>query len=154
MAWTNAQPGVSYTFQTSRTLADAINWADYLNVTGNVAVTVSRLFDPHSPAQMTLIPAGWFTMGDSLDGDPLSLPLHTVYVSACYMDQYDVTLALWTAVYQWAITNGYGFDNAGMGTGPDYPVQMVNWYDCAKWCNARSEMAGRKPSIICIIAST
>jgi formylglycine-generating enzyme required for sulfatase activity len=27
-----------------------------------------------------------------------------------------------------------------------HPVQTVNWYDCVKWCNARSEQAGLTPS--------
>ncbi|MDC3255325.1 formylglycine-generating enzyme family protein [bacterium] len=27
----------------------------------------------------------------------------------------------------------------------NHPVQTVNWYDCVKWCNARSEQAGLTP---------
>ena len=45
-------------------------------------------------------------MGDSLDGDGFALPLHTVYVSAIYMDKYDVTKTLWDSVYQWATNHG------------------------------------------------
>jgi formylglycine-generating enzyme required for sulfatase activity len=44
---------------------------------------------------MALIPAGSFAMGDTLDGESDALPVHTIYVSAFYMDKYDVTLALW-----------------------------------------------------------
>ena len=146
VAWTNAQAGALYTFQTSTSLNGVTNWADYANATGTVGVNLNRLLDPKPPVNMALIPAGSFTMGDSLDGDAAALPLHTVYVSAIYMDQYDVTMALWDAVYQWALTNGYSFDNGGMANGTDHPVQMVNWYDCVKWCNARSEMAGRPPA--------
>jgi len=39
--------------------------------------------------------------------------------------------------------NGYRFDNAGSGKAPKHPVQTINWYDCVKWCNARSEKEGR-----------
>jgi len=40
---------------------------------------------PPVPPDMALIPAGSFTMGDSVDGDTSALPLHTVYVSAFYI---------------------------------------------------------------------
>ena len=93
-----------------------------------------------------LIPAGSFEMGDSLgDGEADELPVHTVSIGAFLMDRYEVTFALWSEVRDWAITNGYGFANLGSGKGPDYPVYSVNWYDCVKWCNARSEREGRVP---------
>src|ERR1039457_2147940 len=83
------------------------------------ALAVSTL----PPSGMALIPAGSFTMGDSLDGDSYSLPLHTVYVSGFYMDKYLVTKSLWDTVYQWAIGHGYTFDNAGSGKASTHPVQ-------------------------------
>ena len=50
--------------------------------------------------------------------------------------------ALWDEVYQWATNHGYSFDNAGSGKAANHPVQTVNWYDCVKWCNARSREGG------------
>ncbi len=97
-------------------------------------------------SNMALILAGSFAMGDTLDGEGDALPVHTVYVSAFYMDQYDVTYALWQQVYNWAITNGYSFDDPGAGKALNHPVQTLDWYDCVKWCNARSEMAGLTPA--------
>jgi len=118
---------------------------------------------------MVLIPAGPFAIGNGmkpvkprmidkvnafvnrqpqpplLDDDPYELPIHTVMVSAFYMDKYEVTKEKWDEVYNWAITNGYEFDNPGSGTAPDHPVHTVNWYDCVKWCNARSEKEGLTP---------
>jgi sulfatase modifying factor 1 len=99
-----------------------------------------------APPGMALIPAGSFTMGDSLDGDSMALPLHAVYVSAFYMDQYPVTKSLWDTVYQWAIAHGYTFDYAGSGKASTHPVQTIDWYDCVKWCNARSEQEGKTPA--------
>jgi sulfatase modifying factor 1 len=61
------------------------------------------------------------------------------------MEPYEVTKELWDVVYTWAIANGYHFDNVGGGKGPNHPVQMVNWFDCVKWLNARSEMEGLRP---------
>ncbi len=98
---------------------------------------------------MVLIPAGSFTMGncmDPSDGYSNELPLHTVYVSAFYMDKYLMTKQLWDQVYVWAISHGYGFDHAGSGKASNHPVQTVDWYDVIKWCNARSEMEGRTPA--------
>jgi formylglycine-generating enzyme required for sulfatase activity len=32
-----------------------------------------------------------------------------------------------------------------MAKASNQPVQTVNWYDCVKWCNARSQQAGLTP---------
>jgi formylglycine-generating enzyme required for sulfatase activity len=102
-----------------------------------------------TPDGMALIPAGSFTMGNCMslsEGDGDELPLHTVYVSAFYMDKYEVTKALWDEVYNWAIAHGYTFDFTGSGKASTHPVQSINWYDCVKWCNARSEKESRVPA--------
>ncbi len=52
---------------------------------------------------------------------------------------------VWDAVYAWAVAHGYSFDLAGSGKAANHPVQTVSWYDCVKWCNARSEKEGRTP---------
>ncbi len=96
------------------------------------------------PTNMVYIPAGWFDMGcthgDWVE-DPSDVvdPPHSAYISGFYIAKHEVTKALWDEVYTWAITNGYSFDNAGSGKAADHPVHSVNWYDCVKWCNARSE---------------
>ncbi len=100
---------------------------------------------PSVPSGMVYIPAGPFQMGDTLDGEPDALPVHSVYVSALFMDQFDVTRELWLNTYTWATANGYQFDNAGLWNGANNPVQTINWYDAVKWCNARSEQAGLIP---------
>jgi formylglycine-generating enzyme required for sulfatase activity len=100
-----------------------------------------------APSGMVLIPAGSFTMGDANDGNAGGdAPTHTVNVSAFYMDTNLVTYTLWTNVYQWAANNGYSFDYAGSGKATTHPVQTIDWYDCVKWCNARSEKEGRVPA--------
>ncbi len=122
----------------------------------NVRVSVTAS-DNAAPSGMALIPAGSFTMGNCMDpneGSDDELPLHTVYISAFYMDKNDVTWALWQQVYNWAIIHGYTFDNAGSGKAANHPVQTVNWYDCVKWCNARSEMEGRTPAYYTSAAQT
>ncbi len=119
----------------------------------SASLTVTARPPVNVPSGMALIPAGSFTMGDTFsEGWSDELPLHTVYVSAFYMDKYDVTEALWQQVYNWATAHGYTFDDPGSvpgsadSKGPNYPVVDVGWYDCVKWCNARSEMEGRAPA--------
>ena len=95
------------------------------------------------------IPAGPFEMGDSLDKTSYALPVHTVHVEEFFIDKYETMHALWKDVYDWAVGNGYSFDNAGMngssGRGNNLPVTMVSWYDTVKWLNARSEKEGWTP---------
>jgi formylglycine-generating enzyme len=102
-----------------------------------------------SSAGMVLIPGGAFTMGNCMntnnEGYPAELPLHTVFVSAFSMDTNLVSYAQWQQVYQWAATNSYSFDSAGSGKASTHPVQNINWYDVAKWCNARSQKEGLTP---------
>ena len=93
-----------------------------------------------------LISSGSFTMGDTFsEGNANELPVHTVMVSAFYMDKYEVTWQQWRDVYLWATNNGYVFDNSGSIKAPKHPVQTMNWYDCVKWCNARSRKEGLTP---------
>ncbi len=96
------------------------------------------------PPGMVLIPAGTFTMGDSLDGRSDAVPISTT-VSAFYMDVNEVTQSLWDVVYVWAIDHGYTFTNGGQGKGANHPVHSVGWVEAVKWCNARSERAGKTP---------
>lgn len=148
ITWTNAPTNATFTVQTALSLLGQSNWFDYVQVTVTNSVTTHRLYDPNPPSGMALIPAGSFTMGNCMspgEGHSDELPLHTVNVSAFHMDMNLVSKAQWDEVYQWAITNGYGFDNAGSGKAANHPVQTINWYDAVKWCNARSEKEGLSP---------
>jgi formylglycine-generating enzyme required for sulfatase activity len=111
-------------------------------------VSAARFFRlslvPPTADGMALIPAGAFTMGDTLDGESDAIPI-TVTVSAFYMDTNLVSYSQWLTVYNWATANGYDFDSAGAGKAANHPVQTVNWYDVVKWSNARSQQAGLTP---------
>jgi formylglycine-generating enzyme required for sulfatase activity len=110
------------------------------------------------PAGMVLIDAGSFLMGSTdPNADPTELPTHRVHISAFYMERYEVSKALWDRVRTWALTNGYNDlpEGAGgwnpalwgwqAGHYTNHPVLEVSWYDCVKWCNARSEKEGLAP---------
>ncbi len=87
-------------------------------------------------------------MGDAFnEGDSDERPVHTVPVSAFYMDRYEVTKALWDEVASWAQAHGYDIrPSDGSGKAPNHPVHRVSWYEAVKWCNARSEKEGRIPA--------
>jgi formylglycine-generating enzyme len=133
------------------------NWAGLEAVTadanGKIQVSVPMFYRVRGTNSVTsgmaLIPAGSFTMGNCMssgEGDSDELPLHTVYVSAFYMDKYPVTKSLWDMVKAWNGGNGYSYDYVGSGKASTHPVQTIDWYDCVKWCNARSQKEGLTPA--------
>jgi formylglycine-generating enzyme required for sulfatase activity len=119
---------------------------------GLTNIPASAIVEATEPAPagtegMVLIPAGPFMLGES--SDPISASSDNVpaavQISAFYMDATEVTLAEWQIVQQWAVSNGYTDLPTGSAGGQEHPVEGVNWYDCVKWCNARSEKAGLSP---------
>ena len=135
------------------------DWPGQYSANLSFRVTASG---PGVPAGMAFIPAGPFPMGDLLDDFPVlwnwgwnpETPVHTVYVSAFFMQQFEVTKALWDNVHDWATNHGYRFEYEEpganiltvQGRGPDHPAVGMNWLDAVKWCNARSENEGLTPA--------
>jgi formylglycine-generating enzyme required for sulfatase activity len=113
-------------------------------VTNTSTASFFRLTTPTVPAGMAFIPAGAFIMGDTLDDLSDAIPVITT-LSAFYMDTNLVSYSQWQSVYSYATSHGYTFTNAGSGKAANHPVQSVDWYDCVKWCNARSQQAGLTP---------
>ncbi len=99
---------------------------------------------PIVPADLALIPAGSFAMGDALDGIG-DAPPHTVTVSGFYMAKNLVTKADWDTVRTWAISNGYSDLSTGAGKASNHPVDVISWCDTIKYCNARSQKEGLTP---------
>ena len=157
---TNLQPGTVASVEWASSLAGPwqTNWSRLDAVTvgpnGNIQVSVPMYYrvrgvayTPPPPSGMVLIPAGSFTMGNSI-GDTDSYitdaaPV-TANVSAFYMETNLVTWSQWQGVYAYATNHGYGLNN-GAGKAANHPVQSMDWYDCVKWCNARSQQAGKTP---------
>jgi formylglycine-generating enzyme len=147
--WPTTLP--NYILQSTTNLTSP-NWLTVSNdvpinavaVTNTSPASFFRLIRNTTSDGMTFIPAGAFTMGDTLDGESDAMPTNTT-VSAFYMDTNLVNYSQWQSVYNWATNNGYGFDHAGSGKSTNNPVQTVSWYDCVKWCNARSQQAGLIP---------
>jgi formylglycine-generating enzyme required for sulfatase activity len=83
----------------------------------------------------------------------------TVTLNAFTIAKHETTYQLWKEVYDWAITKGYTFENAGteghgtIGTGSagdaatrkTRPVTNISWRDAIVWCNAYSELTKKQP---------
>jgi formylglycine-generating enzyme required for sulfatase activity len=93
------------------------------------------------PRGMVLIPEGVFLMGDYL----VAGPVHSVFVAAFAMDKTEVTSGEWEEVRAWGELNGYEIKTRG-SVGSKAGMRTINWFDCLKWCNARSEKSGIKPA--------
>lgn len=155
--WSAMSNGTNGVLQSATRLSPA-NWqmttdAVSVNYTSQIAVAVTNTDSAHfyrlslvppTSDGMAMVPAGAFTIGDTLDGMTNAAPTN-VYVSAFYMDTNLVTLAQWKTVYNYATNHGYQFDSPGFGKNTNQPVELVNWYDAVKWCNARSQKAGLAP---------
>src|ERR1019366_5719493 len=110
------------------------------------------LVTTNTTAGMVLIPAGSFTIGNYLfyntatsDPDITDAYPTNVYVSAFYMVVNLVSYSQWTNVFAYAVNNGYFFVHSGAGKATNHPVWNVDWFDCVKWSNARSQQLGLPP---------
>ena len=84
---------------------------------------------------MVLIPAGEFMMGAN-NGDEDQKPAHKVRVSAFYMDTHEVSQKIYESFME---------KNPSKFKAPDKPVEQVDWYHAALYCNMRSLKEGLKP---------
>ena len=153
LVWSNALAGTNYTVQTLALLADGSNWVDYVQIPAANSVNTNQIVAFNPPAGMALIPAGRFTMGNLIingstttnDFGITDANRTNVTVSGFYMDVNLVSSNQWCLVYDYATNHHYGFIHPGQGKAANHPVETVDWYDCVKWSNARSQQAGLTP---------
>lgn len=94
-----------------------------------------------SQREMVRVPAG-----ENSGTDPDFGEYSFVQEEPFHIDATEVTWSFWREVRDWAVSNGYTeLTGKGAGKGDDHPVYNVNWSDCIKWCNARSEKEGLTP---------
>jgi formylglycine-generating enzyme required for sulfatase activity len=100
---------------------------------GGKAAVAPRLDDP--PGDFVRVPGG--TLPDIGRG--------ALDVTSFAIGKYEVTWGQWRVVRDWATGHHYDLAGVGEGCADEHPVHDVNWYEAVKWCNALSEMQGRKP---------
>ena len=101
----------------------------------NSAPIALKMITTKSGLEMALIPAGEFVMGDD-HGDADERPAHQVQVSAFYMDTREVPQKAYESLMQ---------KNPSRSKAPDKPVEQVDWYHAALYCNLRSLKEGLRP---------
>ena len=112
--------------------------------------TATNIPTPITSTDLVSVPGGTFTQTDTNGNSFIHI------ISTFKMGKYQVTYDLWYAVYQWAIGNGYTFQDAGaegsngtVGTAPTtakyQPVIYITWRDAIVWCNAFSQKTGLSP---------
>ena len=115
-----------------------------------VFTTPAKYLEMVELAEATIIGSG---------DDGVFITGRSVTLNAFKMAKYETTYELWKEVYDWAVTKGYTFANAGKeghgttGTGTvsdaalkkSRPVTTINWRDAIVWCNAYSELSGKTP---------
>lgn len=122
-----------------------LDWPGRFSASCRVRILADDGTTPPAPTGMVYIPAGAFQMGDNFhEIGTDTLPVHNVFISAFFMDRYEVTRELYSDVYSWALARGYSM-NIGSSGGPNQPIQSIQWYEAVKWCNARSEKEGLNP---------
>jgi hypothetical protein len=134
--------------QTSRSLAKLASLGDIRELNADEHI-ISKLLDltsysSSSADQIYSVASRMFALCIQGGVLPKASNFPGIKVKAFEIGKYAVTKEEWQSVRNWAIENG--FDMAeGTSAGMRHPVQHVSWYDCVKWCNARSEMAGLTP---------
>jgi len=95
-------------------------------------------------------------MVESKEGSYLRGDSAKIFVSDSFFAKNELSYAKWKTVRDWAVHRGYIFNYDGdMGSmdyqpwahahHPNEPVTGITRYDAIVWCNALSEMEGRKP---------
>jgi formylglycine-generating enzyme required for sulfatase activity len=86
---------------------------------------------------MILIPGGTFVMGsppDELERVDTESPQHFVTVLSLFMGQYPITQAQWRFVASLPQVNHVLKPDPSSFKGDNRPVESVNWYDAAEFC--------------------
>jgi formylglycine-generating enzyme required for sulfatase activity len=155
MAWTNAlNPNAIYRVEWASQLSGPWRSFTYQPI-NTIDAHGSTSFEVEVPMFYRVVmttnppPVGmvWIDGGDSERGQAgIAEPVHTNFISGFWIDAREVTKGLWDEVANWAATNGYDISaSSGLGKAINHPITEVSWYECVKWCNARSEKEGLTP---------
>ena len=152
LTWSNAVSGGTCTIERADHLVGSNVWASHFLRPVTSHVMRCNVFRPPPPEGMVFIPGGSNSGTNPLGtGESYSScfypETYTLTVGWFYMDRYEVTKALWDEVRDDPQTVARGYTDLAVGGGKaaDHPVQYVSWFDCVKWCNARSQKDGREP---------
>jgi formylglycine-generating enzyme required for sulfatase activity len=89
---------------------------------------------PADGMRMFFIPAGEFMMGENIDRSYQEGPEHLVYVGAFWMDESEVTNAMYSICVDAGACEPPGGKQFGDPAFADHPVARVEWYKAMNYC--------------------
>lgn len=104
LVWSNASPGAAYVVE--RTHNPGVTpWKPFFrNVATNLTPAI-QIADPSPPEGMVFLPGGQFVMGDAFGEHSTAQPLHTVTLSAFFMQRHELSNGEAQSVLQWALAH-------------------------------------------------
>ena len=84
--------------------------------------------------QMIKIHAGDFSMGES-QGEPHEYPIHSVSLSAYWIDRYEVRNADYAKCVDAGVCRRSAQMSDPLFAGPNHPVVGISYFDAAKYCH-------------------
>jgi formylglycine-generating enzyme required for sulfatase activity len=93
-------------------------------------------------------PPGYTEAGKTSTRNGVFVEGRMVDIDSFAMAKYETTQDLWFAVQEWALEEGYQFQNkknVPNEANKNKPVAGISWRDALVWCNAYSEMAELEP---------
>jgi len=165
--WPEANIETGSVAKTAGPLQNQTSWGcTPKEVTGGepfVPVPPRMFLSSYTPPGMSLVPTGRFEMGGgNMFNCFTDAPVHRVELAAFYMDICEIPFGYWQEVRAWATNHGYydlpegqaGYPEDTSKNASNQPVVEVSWYDCVKWCNARSEKEHLTPAYYTDTAQT
>jgi formylglycine-generating enzyme required for sulfatase activity len=124
--------------------------SDGLKLMPKIAQTLTGGAAPvrNVPANMALVEGGTFQMGSTNGGND-EKPVHTVTVKSFYMGKYVVTQKEWRDIMGTTVAQQRDMEERSWtlyGTGDNYPMYYVNWYEAVEYCNRLSLKEGLVPA--------
>lgn len=108
----------------------------YLNMTKHMMACLSLLLIFLGACQPDKEEVFVFVAGGLFPATGSAFSNMEIEVTGFYMGKYEITQKEWERVMG---SNPSNFQH------PDFPVEMVSWYDCMDYCNRRSIMEGLEP---------
>lgn len=119
ISWSNAVLNTYYTTLENREKMDSGKWVSfrylvYTDITYKLFTPypetsayfrIVNSYPTNIPDGMCFVPGGTFQMGDQYGIDADEIPMHEVYVSPFFIDQFEVSNQKLCEVFQWANTN-------------------------------------------------
>lgn len=100
------------------------------------ATSLPDLIEDEHGVSMVLVPSGEFVMGSDNDM-AAAKPAHTVYLDMFYIDQFEVTNAMYLECVQAGACTAGGGTRLKNSIFAEHPVMDVTWYNARDFCDWR-----------------